>query len=174
MLELFVRKPDMLDLAEGTHLTPIPVDEEISSLSAIFMAYYAFLHFGKRTIAGISIVGPEHLIPLKARAWLDLSGRREAGAAVDAKSIAKHKNDVFRLYRLLDPAFKTVIPKTIREDMGAFLDAMKSESVDLKNLEINNQGLESILEESIPRLRIDFNSLYLLRSRAASICVRHY
>jgi len=110
-------------------------------------AYYAFLYSGKRTIEGISIVAPEHLIPLKARAWLDLRGRREAGAAVDAKSIAKHKNDVFRLYRLLDPAFKTGIPKTIREDMGAFLDAMKSEFVDLENIEINDQILELILEE---------------------------
>ena len=27
MLELFARKPDMLELAEGAHLTPIPVDE---------------------------------------------------------------------------------------------------------------------------------------------------
>jgi hypothetical protein len=35
MLELFARKPDMLDLTEGAYLTPIPVDEEISSLSAI-------------------------------------------------------------------------------------------------------------------------------------------
>ena len=50
MLELFARKPDMLDLAEGAHLTPIPVDEEISSLSAILMddAYYAFLNSGKK------------------------------------------------------------------------------------------------------------------------------
>ena len=55
MLELFSRKPDMLDLAEGAHLTPIPVDEEISSLSAILLddAYYAFLHSGKRTIEDI-------------------------------------------------------------------------------------------------------------------------
>jgi hypothetical protein len=149
MLELFARKPDMLDLAEGAHLTPIPVDEEISSLSAILMdeSYYAFLHSGKRTIEGVSIVGPEHLIPLKARAWLDLSGRRETGAAVDAKSIAKHKNDVFRLYRLLDPAFKTDIPRKIRKDIGVFLDSMKSEAVDLKSLGINDQGVESVLEE---------------------------
>jgi len=47
---------------------------------------------------------------------------------------------VFRLYRLLDPAFKTIIPKKIREDMGVFLDAMKSESVNLKNIGINDQG----------------------------------
>jgi hypothetical protein len=149
MLELFARKPDMLELAEDAHLTPIPVDEEISSLSAILMsdAYYAFLHSGKRIIEGIPIVGPEHLIPLKARAWLDLTGRKGAGEAIDAKSIAKHKNDVFRLYRVLDPAFKTDIPKDISDDVGAFLDAMVSESVDLKNLGIKGQGLDSILGE---------------------------
>ena len=149
MLELFARKPDKLDLAEGAHLTPIPVNEEISSLSAILLddAYYAFLYSGKRTIEDIPIVGPEHLIPLKARAWLDLTRRKEAGDAIDAKSIAKHKNDVFRLYRVIDPAFKTDIPKDIRADMGAFLDAMGSESVDLKNLGIKGQGLDSILSE---------------------------
>jgi len=149
MLELFARKPDMLDLAEGAHLTPIPVDEEISSLSAILLddAYYAFLHSGKRTIEDIPVVGPEHLIPLKARAWLDLTKRKEAGGAIDAKSIAKHKNDVFRLYRVLDPAIKPGIPKEIRDDMRAFLDAMVSELVDLKNLEIKGQSLGSILGE---------------------------
>ncbi len=149
MLELFARKPDMLDLTEGANLTPIPVDEEISSLSAILLddAYYAFLHSGKRTIEDIPVVGPEHLIPLKARAWLDLTRRKEAGDAIDAKSIAKHKNDVFRLYRVLDPAIKTGVPKEIRDDMRAFLDAMVSEQVDLKNLEIKGQSLGSILGE---------------------------
>jgi len=148
-LELFARKPDMLDLAEGAHLTPIRVDEEISSLSAILLndAYYAFLHSGKRTIEYIPIVGPEHLIPLKARAWLDLTERKGAGDTIDAKSIAKHRNDVFRLYRVIDPAFKTAIPMDIRHDMGVFLDAMGSEPVDLKNLGIKDQGLDSILYE---------------------------
>jgi hypothetical protein len=147
MLELFSRKPDILNLAEGAHLTPIPVDEEVSGLSAILLndAYYAFLHSGKRTIEDVPVVDPEHLIPLKARAWLDLTKRREAGEAIDAKSIVKHKNDVFRLYRVLDPAFKTDIPKGIRNDMLAFLDAMKPESVDLKNLGIKGQNLDSIL-----------------------------
>jgi len=149
MLELFSRKPEILDLAEDAHLTPIPVDEDVSSLSAILLndIYYTFLHSGKRTIEDIPIVGPEHLIPLKARAWLDLTRRKEAGDAIDAKSIAKHKKDVFRLYRVIDPAFKTDIPKDIRDDMGAFLGAMESEPVDLKNLGIKDQGLDSILDE---------------------------
>ncbi len=149
MLELFARKPDTLVLAEGPHLTPIPIDEETSSLSAILMddAYYAFLHAGMRTIDDIPVAGPEHLIPLKARAWLDLNRRKKAGEAIDSKSIAKHKNDVFRLYRVIDPASKIEIPRLVCADMGAFLDAMGSESVDLKNLGIKSQNLNTILDE---------------------------
>lgn len=44
-LELFARNPDLLDLADDTHLTPIPVDKDLSSLSAILMNddYYRFI-----------------------------------------------------------------------------------------------------------------------------------
>lgn len=148
MLELFARKPDVLNLSESAHLTPIPIDEEISSLSAILLndAYYVFLHSGKRVVEGISIVDPEHLIPLKARAWLDLTQRKKAGDAIDSKSIAKHKNDVFRLYRLVAPNFKADIPLEIREDMNYFLDSMNLEDVNLKSLGISNQTLGSILD----------------------------
>jgi hypothetical protein len=48
---------------------------------------------------------------------------------------------------VIDPAFKTDIPNNIRDDMGAFLGAMGSEPVDLKNLGIKDQGLDSILDE---------------------------
>lgn len=149
MLELFARKPDALDLAEGAHLTPVPIDEEGSNLSAILLddSYYAFLHSGKKTIEDISIVGAEHLIPLKARAWLDLSARKAKGEKVDSGDIKKQKNDVFRLYRVIDPAFKADIPGDVRTDMGIFLDSMASESIDLKSLGIKNKNLESILEE---------------------------
>lgn len=37
MLELFSRQPDTLQLAEGSHLTPIPVEDDLSSLSAILL-----------------------------------------------------------------------------------------------------------------------------------------
>jgi len=149
MLELFSRKPDILDLAEGAHLTPVPIAEEVSSLSAILLndTYYDFLHSGKRTIEDVPVVGPEHLIPLKARAWMDLTARKKAGQSIDWKDIVKHKNDVFRLYRVIEPSFKADIPKGIRDDMGDFLDAMASETVDLKNLGIKGQGLDSVLGE---------------------------
>ena len=37
----------------------------------------------------------------KAKAWLDLTERKNAGENVDSKNIRKHKNDVFRLTALL-------------------------------------------------------------------------
>jgi len=150
MLELFARRPDMLHLAQDAHLTPIPIDEEISSLSAILLDgnYYNMIHSGKRTIEGIPVVGPEYLILLKARAWLDLTSRKNAGDdSIRTKTIAKHRNDVFRLYRVIDPNFKADIPEEIQDDMRHFLNAMESEKVDLKSLGIKDQDQDSILGE---------------------------
>ncbi|MCD4670921.1 MAG: hypothetical protein K8S14_10805 [Actinomycetia bacterium] len=79
MLELFSRVPDALSVVEGSRLTPIPVDEEVSSLSAILLDndYYDWIHAGKREVEGVPIVGPEHMVPLKAKAWLDLRARKD-------------------------------------------------------------------------------------------------
>ena len=74
MLELISRVPDVLGIAEDSHLTPIPVGSEVSSLSAILMddAYYSLIHDRRRVVSDLSIIGAECLIPLKARAYLDL------------------------------------------------------------------------------------------------------
>jgi hypothetical protein len=147
MLELFSRVPDALTVAEGSHLTPIPVDEEISSLSAILLDkdYYGWIHSGRRVVEGVPIVGPEHLIPLKAKAWLDLSARKEAGQEVDGGAIKKHKNDVFRLFQIIDPEFKARPPSSIAADMRSFCERMKTEHVDLKALGLGSASLLDIL-----------------------------
>lgn len=51
MLELFSRIPDGLDFVPPGHLTPIPMDEQISSLSAILLDrdYYQFVMEGRKT-----------------------------------------------------------------------------------------------------------------------------
>ena len=63
MLELFSRKPDALTPVEGSHLTPIPVGEDVSSLSAIVLDddYYRFLMAGRIVVDGIAVVGPDRL-----------------------------------------------------------------------------------------------------------------
>lgn len=141
MLELFSRVPDVLSVAAGSHLTPIPIDEEISSLSAILLDddYYRWVHAGKRQIEGVPVVRSEHLIPLKAKAWLDLRARRESDGR-------KHKNDVFRLYQVIDPDFRAALPATIADDMRSFLQNMANEHVDTKSLGLGSISVATVLD----------------------------
>lgn len=55
MVELFSRAPDGLVPAQGSRLTPIPLDEAVSSLSAILLddAYYEFILSGRREVNGL-------------------------------------------------------------------------------------------------------------------------
>ena len=148
MLELFSRKPEAIRLSEGGHLTPIPVNDEISSLSAILLDedYYRFIHEGKREIEGLSLVSPHHLIPLKARAWVDLSVRLAQGGAVDKKDIRKHKNDVIRLYPLLPISSRISLPPSVKRDMQVFLERIQDDPhVDLKNLVIKEISFNDIV-----------------------------
>jgi hypothetical protein len=137
MLELFSRKPDVLQIAEGSHLTPLPMEEEISSLSAILMdeEYHEFIRAGRKETDGLPWVDAEHLIPLKARAWHDLTERKKAGARVDSKAIKKHKNDVFRLYQIIT-SLEEPPPAQVRQDVAEFIAKVKDEGVDLKALKV--------------------------------------
>ena len=129
MLELFSRQPDGLVLGDDSHLTPIPVGQEVPSLSAILLNddYYAFLHAHKREIEGVPVVSEECLILLKASAWLDLTRRKADGDNIGGRDINKHRNDVLRLYRLLSPDLRIELPETIRDDLDAFLREVTEE-----------------------------------------------
>ena len=157
MLELFSRAPDALPIAPGSHLTPIPADEEVSSLSAILMdeGYYDFIHAGRREIDGLPVLGPERLIPLKARAWLDLTERKKNGEAIDSRDIRKHRNDVFRLYQIVDPELSLDVPAKVSDDMGLFLSSMASEDIDLEAIGVRVASVDSALTVLRRLYRVD-------------------
>ncbi len=113
------RVPDALSIGDDSYLTPFSMDEEVSSLSAILLVedYYEFIHAGKQETDGLPVLGLTYLIPLKATAWLDLMKRREAGEAIDEKGIKTHKNDVSRLYQIIDPEQSISLPGSIEEDL---------------------------------------------------------
>jgi len=122
MIELFSRRVEGITLPPDAILTPLPIDDEISSLSAILLddEYYKFLQTGVMTLDGIPILGAAHLIPFKAKAWLDLTERKAKGGQVDSKNIRKHKNDVQRLSALLSADFKLALPNAVLNDMRRF------------------------------------------------------
>ncbi len=148
MLELFARVPDVLSIDKSSHLTPIPVDDEISSLSAILLNddYYYFINEGKQEVDGLPIIIPAYLIPLKVKAWLDLTQRRAAGEEVDQRDIRKHRNDVFRLYQLITRDTRVRTPDSIKHDLTLFLTRMSGDtSLDLSGLKLRNISLEEIV-----------------------------
>ena len=147
MLELFCRAPDGIKLAEGSHLTPIPIDEAVASLSAILLddAYYEFILAGRKEVDGLPWVGEDRLIPLKASAWLDLGERQAKGERVDTRDIHKHANDVLRLSQLLAPEVRIPVAARIAEDLIRFLDGIEEDrSIDPKSIKLNNSVAEIV------------------------------
>lgn len=151
MIELFTRKQEGIILSEDAKLSPLLMDEDVSSLSAILLDddYYEFLRRGRIRVAGVTVLDAPYLIPFKAKAWLDLSDRKAAGELVDGRNIRKHKNDVFRLTELLDrnQGLLPYLPDTIKADMRDFAKRMIPEPVDLKQLGIYDRTKEAILDE---------------------------
>ncbi len=147
MLELFCRAPEGINLAEGSHLTPIPIDEAAASLSAILLddAYSEFILAGRKGVDGLPWVGEDRLIPLKASAWVDLSERQAKGEPVDSKNIRKHANDVLRLSQLLAPDVRIVIAQRIAQDLNRFLDGIEADrSINPKSIRINSSVAEIV------------------------------
>ena len=159
MLELFSRKPDILVLGDGSHLTPIPIDDDVSSLSAILLDedYYSFIQEYKIEIDRISVVTELCLIPLKAKAWLDLSARKDAGEKIESKVIKKHKNDIFRLFQILRPNDRPELPDSIAKDLRQYLDhLLQDPSVSLKDFGLGNVSVVDVVDslESIYSLDV--------------------
>ena len=149
MIELFSGRVDAIELPEDAVLTLLPLDDEISSLSAILMDadYYQFLREGKIVLNDIPVLDAAHLIPFKAKAWLDLTERNRNGEHVDSKNIRKHKNDVFRLSILLTSDIRVILSAAIRSDLEKFFSAMEAETIDLKAFGIRSQSQQEILQK---------------------------
>lgn len=120
MIELFART-DWLD--EATDITPIHIDDNVSSLSAILLndAYYKLLLEGRTVVDGLSVLRPSWLILFKAKAWLDLRDRNEKGEHISQGEINKHRNDIARIAAemILD---ECATAGEVREDITRFLE----------------------------------------------------
>lgn len=127
MLELFSRVPDGLRFVPPGHLTPIPMNEQVSSLSAILLDedYYQFVLGGRKNKHGLpSWVGEDRLIPLKAVAWMEMSERAQSGGPIDSKKINKHLSDIVLLSSLLQPGQVIELPEKIRANLQVFVRAV--------------------------------------------------
>ena len=151
MLELFSRAPDTITPAEGSGLTPLPIDEDIASLSAILLDehYYTALIENRRIIEDVAVLDERLLIPFKAKAHLDLANRRERGEQIDARQVRKHRTDVFRLTQLLPDNERVTLSEPIMADLAAFADKVIADG-DFNPKEL---GLQGSADDQVARLR---------------------
>lgn len=78
------------------------------------------------------------------KAFLDLSGRKEKGEAIDSRDIKKHKNDVFRLIQVISPDTCLKLPVEAQSDVQSFIDIIRDTPPELKNLKINLDLAEAL------------------------------
>ena len=146
MVELFSRRPELIEPAADCHLTPLPIAEEVLSLSAILLDddYYDFVEQGTRAREGLSVLAPEYIVPLKARAWIDLKGRHERGEYVSRDDIKKHRNDIIRLSQLISPAERIEFPDSIRADLTEFVARALHEGAEPKVFGVVGMTLKDV------------------------------
>ena len=149
MIELFARTDYILE-SDG-ELTPIHIDDSVSSLSAILLndTYYQALLQGRDVIDGFSVLQHSYLIPFKAKAWLDLKARSQRGEHVDSRDMKKHRNDIIRLAGEL-VLERCDLPDEVRDDMEKFISVM-----DITDQEIKKLKLRGVRAEDIKQLLAD-------------------
>lgn len=150
MIELFCRSDFELKNAEG--ITPIHIDDEISSLSAILLDddYYKVLLDGRIVRNGLSVLRPEYIILFKARAYLDLKLKKESGGVVDSSDIKKHKKDILRIAAELMLERVSDLPASVNDDIHRFIGSLEQEPFDqnlLKAYGLKNDDVVTLLKQ---------------------------
>jgi len=162
-IELFARNPDLLDFDEQSHLTPIPVDDDLTSLSAILMNddYYHYMLEHSVLENGLHLANIEALICLKAKAHLEIADRIASGSKEDVKQLRKHKGDVFRLAVMLTATDVFKLPESVKAHMQAFMDIVKKDLPDkaiFKEMGLSSTSADDVLNQLIKSFELNFEA----------------
>lgn len=138
MIELFSRHPDFVLADEDVEIAPLPLSEDISSLSAIMLDdYYSLLTDGLTVVNGISTLDEAHLVILKMRAHIDLNNRAIAGQHVNGADLKKHRKDVLRLLEFVPESLTLELTPKVKEDARRFIATVEDPSFRIDQLGIS-------------------------------------
>lgn len=128
MIEILSRHPDLLGEPKGLVIEPIPIGDDVSSLSSIIMDddYYYFTIDHSSVDSGVRHADSAALVVLKARAYLNLLQDKKAGKHVNAKDIKKHRSDVLKSVAIMEDS-QISAPVSIVECIHEFVAEIKGE-----------------------------------------------
>lgn len=147
-IELFSRNIGIIKEPKDFHITPIPVGEDLSSLSAILMDddYYYYTIKNSLVEDNVHIANINSLILLKCKAYLEMSIGK---VATDSKHIRKHRNDIFRLGAMLSLDSEFIVPQKLKEDITQFCEIVSADIPDdnlFKSAKIKGVNPKTVLE----------------------------
>lgn len=134
---------DVLGEPIGFPLIPIPIGEDISSLSAILMDEDYYTHTVGNSIIedGIRIANPASLLCLKVKAFLNLTEGKKTNPNIRSTDIKKHRDDVFKLLAMrIDPLTPIELPAEIKKNVGDFIRLIEQT--------LPNQSLQDSLQRT--------------------------
>lgn len=147
VIELLSRKSFELNRQFRLHITPIHIDENIRSLSAIVLNddYYHLIRENRVLVRGISVLSLEFIVILKIKAYLDLSELRRKGIDIKSSNIRKHRSDVLKIVReMMLIEIHDQLSSTIKNDIQCFTQMINDD------IQANvNLGMRSIVVKSI-------------------------
>ncbi len=143
-IELLSKQPEILSVPADFHLTPIPVGENISSLSAILMdeEFYHFALEHSTTEEELHVADTIGLMCLKMKAYLNLSRQEPPAHSAD---IRKHMSDVFKLMASGNIMEPIVLSDNMKKDVVAFVEEMEAS--------LPNQSLQDSIQRNATFIR---------------------
>ena len=73
--------------------------------------------------------------------------RNESETHVDSTQMKKHRNDVFRLFPILDPEKAIQLSERIKGDMVQALNMLRDESIAIADMGINTMTQDEVIKE---------------------------
>ena len=145
-IEILSRTGNVL-IPEQQSIIPIPIGDSVSSLSAILLdeEYYSLLPTGKEIRNDIVILGPQYLIPFKAKAWLNLQNQKERGDHVNHHDLSKHMTDIIRLIAVLPGGIRCELSGNVISDMTEFIKRFDKSAVDPRSMGLKGVSIEDLI-----------------------------
>ena len=152
-IELLSHHSDILGEPSGYHIEPIPLSEDLSSLSAIMMDddNYELTVANSTEQDGVRIATPTTLICLKARAYLNLLKDRANGKHVNSKDIKKHKTDVLKLIATASIPEPVAVPQSVYDSVMEYAASIEKE--------LPSQSLQDALERDADAIQAFVDTL---------------
>lgn len=144
---------DITKIPDGIRIIEVKASDPVQDLSAVLLdpEYHALVRANVTTSdLGLPLVKPSALLPLKAKAYLNLLEDKKAGRVVKDKDILKHRNDVFSLIYLLNPNERLDLVATIKEDISRFVALLRESHEDWEGILSHLKGFGRTPLRKIP------------------------